>query len=155
MLPEASTTEPISKIYPIASISSNPRLKKSTELDQFIMSLIRARLSSEPKVRSTSSRSLGHRTSSEAKDGTSLNDFPFIGRSFCPVEWMDVSALHIFRFRTSLSDELCLFAILSLRLSVSVCPLDGSKIGSWPSFCLEPVLFCFSTLVKFSLASGK
>jgi len=37
----------------------------------------------------------------------------------------------------------------------SVCPLDGSKLGSWSSFCLEPVLSCFSTLVKFSLASGK
>ena len=32
----------------------------------------------------------------------------------------------------------------------SVCPLGGSKLGSWSSFCPEPVLLCFSTLVKFS-----
>lgn len=98
---------------------------------------IRARPLSEPKVRSTSSRSLGRRTSSEAKDDTSLNDFPFIGRSFCLVEWMDVSALHIFRFRTSLSDELCLFAILSPRLSVSVCLWTVPKLGAGLRFVLN------------------
>jgi len=31
---------------------------------------------------------------------------------------------------------------------LSVCPWDGSELGSWSSFCLEPVLSCFSTLVK-------
>lgn len=36
----------------------------------------------------------------------------------------------------------------------SVCPLDGSKLGSWSSFCPEPVLSCFSTLAKLSLVSS-
>lgn len=109
------------------------------------------------EVRSTLSRGSGHSTGSEAKGDTSLNDFPYnLAILFvCLVEWMDVSAMHIFRFRTSLSDELYLFAVLSPRLSASVCPWDGSKIGSWSSFCLEPVLSCFSTLVTLSLASVK
>ena len=41
------------------------------------MSPTRARPSSEHKVRSTSSRSPGCGTSSEANDDTSLNDFPY------------------------------------------------------------------------------
>ena len=75
------------------------------------------------------------------------------GRSFVSSSgWMHLPCIS--RFRTSLSDELCL-ATHSLRLSISRVPFGWLQLGSWSSFCLEPVLSCFSTLVKFSLASGK
>lgn len=51
-----------------------------------------------------------------------------LGRSFCPVERTDVLASHVFHFRTSLSDELCLFAILSPRLSVFRVPSGRFQI---------------------------
>ena len=114
------------------------------------MSLTPARPLSALKVRSTSSRSFGHRDSSEVKDDTSLNYFPFnLAAPFVSSSgWMYLPCIsfafghhYLMSFASSLHDH-----------SFSVCPLDGSKLGSWSSFCLEPILSCFSTLVKFSLA---
>ena len=42
---------------------------------------------------------------------------------------MDVSALHIFRFRTSLSDDFRIFATRSLRFSVPRVPIG--RIQTW------------------------
>ena len=67
---------------------------------------------------------------------------------------MDVSALHIFRFRTSLSDELYLFATPP-RLSVFRVPLGRFQTWELVFVLSRTVLSCFSTLVKFSLAFGK
>ena len=120
------------------------------------MSPTRARQLSEPKVRSTLSRSSGRRINSEAKDGTSLNDFPYnlavlfvssSGRMYLPCIYFAFGHHYLMSFASSL--------YFCHDCPLYVCPWDGSKLGSWSSFCLEPVLSCFSTLAKFSLASGK
>ena len=145
--------KPRNRTCPIVSILSNPNLKKNTEPESSAMSPARARQLSGPKARSTSSRSSGCRTSSEVKDDTSLNDSPYnpIILFVSSSGWMYLPCVS-FAFG---HHYLMSFASLRYTFSTIVrypCAWDGSKLGSWSSFCLEPVLSCFSTI---SLASVK